>query len=103
MAYMPRKQLMPGEKDEKGSDEFDSLDDEMIKRAPIINLEYNYDPDTELDELTKSLSTRNSMRCLVIRSVGLMPRRRGASSVGGLYGNSSGTITLGRTTCTTLL
>ena len=47
MAYMTRGQLMPGDEDEKDSDEFDSLDDEMIERAPIIDLKYEYDPDTK--------------------------------------------------------
>ena len=43
-------ELMPEDEDDALSQTFDSVDDKMIERAPIIDLNYDYDPDTELDE-----------------------------------------------------
>ena len=50
LAYMMRVALMPEDEDDALSQDYDSVDGEMIERAPIIDLSFDYDPDNESDE-----------------------------------------------------
>jgi len=49
LAYMMRANLMPKNEADEIEEEFDSVDNEMIHRAPILDLDYEYDTDNETD------------------------------------------------------
>ena len=50
LAYMMHVKIMPESEEDALPQLFDSVDNEMIESAPIIDLSYDYDTDTNLDE-----------------------------------------------------